>query len=654
MLERVKESVPTCRTGESEPKSKVFDHLPQSTNRVSSNKNDDNTTLMALARGNPDAPFRTSHHPAKLCERELESTPLFNLTKGSGLHQKAACSLRDNHSGSSQATSQTDCRTLGTSRSVTSQQRSRLMAPTDVPSCATVVQKHVSEAGTSHGISLPTTSPERLSKGMSLAAMASQHLSGLPASTETTLVTMATQPRSDSLSSIGSSTTGMSQATLTTPACGRSLLATTHFSGSLVSSGVNVAASPEMAESQRDSGMCASTTPSLAMLATQHHSGSVTSVSQLTNLENTSSTKLAARHILGPVNSAATSQPASLAVTSAAPSLAMLATLHRSGSTTSSSETISQPPCSDHPNIASSHISAAPSSVGSSLATMASKHFLTHSGSAASESGPETSPHLSHLEGIISKPVDVGLMHCGSYVGPVDSTKAVSASTLEETRKVETRKVETRKVETRKVETRKVETRKVETRKVETRKVETRKVETRKVETRKVETRKVETRKVETRKVETRKVKPPPGFHMLSTGCGPTSPDAPSSRLIARPPPGFRNRSQTINLKQLLKDSLPCDVSPGCTREHRRRTPAQMFAEPSLFGATLCTSDRPRDVVQKQKCDLQFRKFVCGCPKSPDCEDLDVISRFNFVTPSPDDIVKEKQKAAFGNPGERE
>ena len=625
MLERVKESVPTCRTGKNEPKSKVFDHLPQSTNRVSSSENDD-SALSHLARDNPEAPFRTSNHAAKLCESGLQSMPLLNLTKDSELHQKAACSLRDDHSGSSQATSQTDCRMLGTSRSVTPQQRSRLMAPTDVPSCATVVQKHVSEAGTSHGISLPTTSPERLSKGMSLAAMASQHLSGLPASTETTLVTMATQPRSDSLSSIGSSTTGMSQATLTTPACDRSLLATTHFSGSLASSAVNVAASPEMAESQRDSGMCSSTTPSLAMLATQHHSGSVTSVSHLANLENTSSTKLTARHILGPVNSAATSQPVSLALTAAAPSLAMLATLHRSGSTTSSSETISQPPCSDHPNIASSHISAAPSYVGSSLATMASKHFLTHSGSAASESGPETTPHLSHLEGIISKPVDVGLMHCGSYVGPVDSTKAVSASTLEETRKVETRKVETRKVETRKVETRKVETRKVET------------------------------RKVETRKVETRKVKPPPGFHMLSTSCGPTSPDAPRSRtrLIARPPPGFRHRSQTINLKQLLKDSLPCDVSPGCTREHRRRTPAQMFAEPSLFGATLCTSDRPRDVVQKHKCDLQFRKFVCGCPKSPDCEDLDVISRFNFVTPSPDDIVKEKQKAAFGNPGERE
>ena len=80
----------------------------------------------------------------------------------------------------------------------------------------------------------------------------------------------------------------------------------------------------------------------------------------------------------------------------------------------------------------------------------------------------------------------------------------------------------------------------------------------------------------------------------------------------------------------------------------------QMFAKPSLFGATMCTSDRPHGIAQKQKSDLQFRKFFCGCPKSVECEELDEISRFNFLTPSPDDIVKEKQKAAFGNPGERE
>ena len=510
------------------------------------------------------------------------------------LHQKAVVSSQTTETEPLVAESQqTGSHEFAANTSVS---ESRVSGPLVAAVMSLLAVTSQKEPGTFHGLSPAAKS--NLSTGSSLAAMASTHISGLAVSTEKPLVTTALQSRFGSLASADVSRTVMA-------AHGGSLspTVTSQFSEPLVSAKSSLAAmasqhlsgpthgsSTAATTSHHTSIPLASATPSLTNLARQHHSGSVSSegLSQSPVPERSSLAMMASQHMSGRVNSMAsaavtTSQASCGQVTSATPSLARLAMQHASSPV--SSESLSQPASggtsvnmssastSSHGRVRSPSLMAAtdhvpgPITGGSTLATLA----MRNSTSQSSHSTPLT--HTPQSESGASRQADIAPMRDPVHgVCPVHSADHVGKP----------------------------------------------------------------------------KVKPPPGFQAV-----------PSHITVSRPPPGFRNRKQAVDLRQLLGDAslqTSCvkhsPVSPP--KENRRRSPGQMFAKPSLFGATLCTS--PKSCSPPQKGTLLFPKFRFPLEslKAPDCVKLDDIVRFNFLTPSPDDIVKEKQKAAFVNPGERE
>ncbi|XP_013414569.1 HBS1-like protein [Lingula anatina] len=90
-----------------------------------------------------------------------------------------------------------------------------------------------------------------------------------------------------------------------------------------------------------------------------------------------------------------------------------------------------------------------------------------------------------------------------------------------------------------------------------------------------------------------------------------------------------------VGIKLLLSE-LPKNISKYCSK-------------PSQFGKTIvcshCGKQKPGRTNNRQLKKFRFAKQMT---KNPTAQNLKHIKLFDFSTPSPDDIVKEKQKGAFG------
>jgi hypothetical protein len=132
---------------------------------------------------------------------------------------------------------------------------------------------------------------------------------------------------------------------------------------------------------------------------------------------------------------------------------------------------------------------------------------------------------------------------------------------------------------------------------------------------------------------------------------------SPRTRITPPRPPSPMDEdsspTDTNSALSSMEDSFSVlELNPG---QEIKDIPKEILTKPSLFATVLCSKSRKRQLTPVEarvfKRTLSHPKFSYSQQlsqgiKTPDLHDSDLIP-FDFATPSPDDIVKEKQKAAF-------
>ena len=162
-------------------------------------------------------------------------------------------------------------------------------------------------------------------------------------------------------------------------------------------------------------------------------------------------------------------------------------------------------------------------------------------------------------------------------------------------------------------------------------------------------------------------VQPPPGFKPLGTKASDLSSSSlsgPPTQKPVGPPPGFKPKVP-VDLSQLaaLHDKKR---SANRTRTHRDSSGDTVTSKvlvcqqvpstaASVFGQALCMSNKSSCSCEKERSVMypafSYQRQTVGSPVI-DHGPINELKSFDFSTPSPDDIVKTKQKAAFTRDGQ--
>ena len=140
-------------------------------------------------------------------------------------------------------------------------------------------------------------------------------------------------------------------------------------------------------------------------------------------------------------------------------------------------------------------------------------------------------------------------------------------------------------------------------------------------------------------------LRPPPGFKAKQAG----------------PPPGFKLK-QTVDLSALaaqhkMQPSAPVPsqmaqvLAAKLTPKPAGKVMQVVIAKPSIFGQALCSNlSKPHQYKSCSYPKFSYTRQMSNPRHSP-IKEKKPIKVFDFSTPSPDDIVKHKQKGAFTRTG---